>query len=149
MNGSFSPDGNWIAYRSDESGRFEMYVQSFPAPTAKYRISPNGAGSLYYTFAKPIWSRNGREVIYLSGDGMSVVATTITPGDSFEVGTTKTLFKLPLEHRGFASVGGERFLTSVPSRESVTSNLTVVTNWTPGPGSPLEPSRTTRAGTST
>jgi Tol biopolymer transport system component len=137
MNGSISPDGRWLAYRSDESGQFEMYVQAFPEPSSKYRISPGGAGSLYYTFARPIWARDGKELIYLSGDGMTIVATAVTLGETtLEVGGTKTLFRLPREHQGFTSNDGERFLACVPSRESATPSLTVVTNWTEGLSAP-------------
>jgi serine/threonine protein kinase len=133
MNGSISPDGRWLAYQSDESGQFEMYVQTFPVQTSKYRISPNGSGSLYSTYPQPVWGKEGRELVYVSGDGMTVVATALTPGENaLDVGATKTLFRLPREHRGYSSLDGERFLACVPSRESATPTLTVVTNWMAG-----------------
>ena len=52
-----SPDGRWIAYKSDESGRFEVYVRPFPGPGGKWQIS-NAGGKL------PIWSRNSRELFF-------------------------------------------------------------------------------------
>jgi hypothetical protein len=64
---------------------------------------------------------------------MTVVATALTPGENaLDVGATKTLFRLPREHRGYSSLDGERFLACVPSRESATPTLTVVTNWMAG-----------------
>jgi hypothetical protein len=110
-----------------------MYVQTFPVQTSKYRISPNGSGSLYSTYPQPVWGKEGRELVYVSGDGMTVVATALTPGENaLDVGATKTLFRLPREHRGYSSLDGERFLACVPSRESATPTLTVVTNWMAG-----------------
>ena len=62
-NGDISPDGRWIAYQSDESGREEIYVRPFPDVDAggRWQISPNGG-------SRPLWARNGRELFYLSAD---------------------------------------------------------------------------------
>jgi Tol biopolymer transport system component len=137
MNGSLSPDGRWLAYQSDESGQFELYVQTFPEPTSKYRISSGGSGNLYYTLSRIIWGRGGKELIYLSGDQMTVMSTTVTLGENtLQVGATKALFRMPLDHHGYDSNDGERFLGCVPSRESATPTLTVVTNWTAGLAQP-------------
>jgi Tol biopolymer transport system component len=133
MHGSISPDGKWLAYRSDESGELELYIQSFPTPTAKYRISPGGAGPSYFTQSKVIhWRPDGSEIIYFAKDGETILSTTIRIGETIDVGATTVLFKLPNGHNGYTTIDGERFLASVPNRESVTPNLTVVTNWTEG-----------------
>src|SRR5262249_25337741 len=58
----FAPDGKWIAYQSHESGRFEIYVQSFPGPGGKERISTNGGTQVR-------WSYDGKELFYISADG--------------------------------------------------------------------------------
>ncbi len=65
----FSPDGRWLAYVSDESGRFEIYVQPFPGPGGKWQIS-NGGG------IEPVWAKNGRELFYRNGDRMMDVEIT-------------------------------------------------------------------------
>ena len=57
----FSPDGQWIAYISDESGTNEIYVQTFPGSGGKWQVSPNGGYSL-------TWTRNGKELFYVSSD---------------------------------------------------------------------------------
>ncbi len=73
---SFSPDGRWIAYRSDESGTNQVYVRAFPDTGAKWQIS-NGGGTL------PMWPRNGHELFFESLDNRIMVATYVTKGDSF------------------------------------------------------------------
>src|SRR5439155_11831324 len=60
--GQFSPDGKWIAYQSNESGRFEIHDQPFPGPGGKFQISSNGG-------AQPRWNKNGKEVFYVPLDG--------------------------------------------------------------------------------
>jgi serine/threonine protein kinase len=133
MHGSVSPDGKWMAYRSDESGELELYVQSFPTPTAKYRISPNGAGPTYFAAHGVIhWKPDGSEIIYVAKDGDTILSTAIQLGETIDVGETTVLFKLPNGHGGYTTIDGERFLACVPSQESVTPNLTVVTNWMEG-----------------
>ena len=62
----FSPDGRWLAYMSDESGRLEIYAQAFPGPGEKYTLSTQGG-------KEPVWSRDGREIFYRDGDRMMVV----------------------------------------------------------------------------
>ena len=71
----FSPDGRWLAYESNASGRAEVYVRAFPAQSGKWQISNNGG-------TWPTWSPNGREILYRSGDQLMSVAYTAT-GDSF------------------------------------------------------------------
>ena len=71
----FSPDGRWMAYESNESGRPEIYVRAFPAGSSKWQISNNGG-------TWPIWSPNGRELLYRSGDQLVSVPYTAA-GNSF------------------------------------------------------------------
>jgi serine/threonine-protein kinase len=73
----FSPDGHWLAYTSNESGIFEVYVRTFPTG-GKWKIS-NGGGSF------PVWSHNGRELFFRSADNRIMVAAYTVKGDSFEV----------------------------------------------------------------
>jgi len=72
----FSPDGRWLAYTSDESGRFEVYVRPFPGPGGKWQVST--AGGVW-----PTWSRSRSELFYLAGDRIMVAAYSV--GDSFRV----------------------------------------------------------------
>ncbi|HSE28903.1 MAG TPA: protein kinase, partial [Gemmatimonadales bacterium] len=83
---ALSPDGRWLAYQSDEAGRYEVFVRPFPATsTAKWQVS-NGGGTV------PRWSPDGR-VLYYRGTG-NVVAVEVLPGPSFIAGGRRTLFGL-------------------------------------------------------
>jgi dipeptidyl aminopeptidase/acylaminoacyl peptidase len=84
--GTFSPDGRWIAYVSDESGRQEVYVTAFPSGEGKWRISPNG-GSF------PRWRRDGQEIVYLAADAKLVAVPADGAGKSFSVSAARQLFE--------------------------------------------------------
>ena len=73
---SFSPDGRWLAYASDESGAYQVYVRSFPDKGGKWQISNSGG-------TYPTWSRNGRELFFRSDDNRIMVANYTVKGDSF------------------------------------------------------------------
>ncbi len=85
--GQFSPDGNWIAYQSNESGQFEIYVQPFPGPGGKFLISAGGG-------TQPRWNKNGKEIFYVSTDSKMMAATVkLSPdGQSLEPNPPVTLF---------------------------------------------------------
>jgi eukaryotic-like serine/threonine-protein kinase len=125
----FSPDGKWMAYQSNESGQFQVYVQTIPASGAKYQISSAGGGL-------PQWRRDGRELFYISAD-QKLMAVPVKLGATVEVGTPQPLFPaaFPLNLVGLVyepSRDGQRFLVNVPAggEAAVTSQpLTVVTNW--------------------
>ena len=82
----FSPDGRWLAYVSDESGRYEIYVQPYPGPGGKWQISTEGG-------TEPVWNPNGRELFYRSGDKMMAVDIATQPG--FAAGKPRMLFEGP------------------------------------------------------
>ena len=82
----FSPDGRWLAYISDESGRYEIYVQPYPGPGGKWQISTEGG-------TEPVWNPNGRELFYRSGDKMMAVDIATQP--SFAAGKPRMLFEGP------------------------------------------------------
>jgi Tol biopolymer transport system component len=73
---AFSPDGRWLAYTSNESGSFEVYVRPFPGPGGKWQVSTGGGGF-------PKWSRNGKELFYRTTDSKIMVVTYTASGDSF------------------------------------------------------------------
>jgi serine/threonine-protein kinase len=123
----FSPDGHWLAYVSDESGRFEIYVQPYPGPGGKYQISTDGG-------TEPVWNPKGKELFYRSGDKMMAVDITTQPGLS--VGKPKMLFQGPyvptLGTLPFYDVSpdGERFLMLKPSEQTASlTQIVVVQNW--------------------
>jgi eukaryotic-like serine/threonine-protein kinase len=124
----FSPDGHWMAYCSNESGRYEVYVQPFPGPGGKWQISTEGG-------TEPVWNRNGRELFYRSGDKM--IAVEITTQPNFSVGKPQLLFEGPyvLGVSGpfpnyDVSPDGQRFLMLKPAeQEQAATQINVVLNW--------------------
>src|SRR5262249_47483407 len=120
-----SPDGHWLAYRSNESKRSEIYVVSFPQPGEKWQISSNGGQS-------PVWSRDGRELYYYSQDN-KIMAVDIQAGKQFQYGVPKPLF----EARITADIGETRFEVSKDGKfllpalveQEVSTPMTVVLNW--------------------
>ena len=132
----FSPDGRSIAYQSDESGRYEIYVRAFsldsdgkPEATEKHPISSGGGTSAH-------WVEGGKELIYVSSDGRTIMSTQITTKPTFHSSTAGKLFQLPVGLMGslsFAVTGdGKRFLAEVPVGESGPRQFTVVLNWQAG-----------------
>jgi eukaryotic-like serine/threonine-protein kinase len=127
-----SPDGRWVAYNSRESGRFEIYVQSFPVPgRGKWQISKDGGGHSR-------WRRDGRELFFYALDGR-LMGVPITNGPSLEIGAAVALFEphllggpVPqLSNRQQWDVAPDgRFLTNVPVEDSTASTINVVANWT-------------------
>jgi len=128
LHGSISPDSRWVAYESDQSGRYEVYVQAFPVAKERWTIS-SGGGS------QPRWSRDGRELLYLQSDGTLTSVTTQT-APSFVKGTQVPLFKTRLSttvnpyRLGYVpTADGRRFLMSVPIDDEDRTAITVVVNW--------------------
>jgi len=122
-----SPDGKWLAYDSDESGAWEVYVVSFPAGDRKRQISTNGGG-------QSRWRRDGRELYYLAPDGQ-MMAVEITAVETVESGTPRVLFETgltldPSHDQYTVTSDGQRFLIRMPVAES--SPITVVVNWDAG-----------------
>lgn len=93
-----SPDSKWIAYQSDESGRFEVYVQSFPGPGPKTLVSTNGG-------AQPRWRHDSREPFYISPDDrlMAVLETASLAGTRKPALTETTLISCDLSVEWFAT----------------------------------------------
>jgi Tol biopolymer transport system component len=129
--GRFSPDGRWIAYASNESGPWQVYVRSFPDPGGKWQVSTNGGG-------QPQWRRDGRELFYLSADRKLMAVEVNGSGPTFDAGTPKELFTVRIQSVGLpgprnyyaATKDGQRFLVvSVPG-DPTASPTTVVLNWT-------------------
>jgi eukaryotic-like serine/threonine-protein kinase len=120
--GQFSPDGKWIAYSSDESGRYEVYVTPFPGPGGKWQISTGGG-------AGARWRRDGKEIFYGTSDDRMMAVDVTAKGTTLEVGKARTLFGPAPANDFDASADGQRFLMSVPVQTGPES-LTLVQNWT-------------------
>jgi Tol biopolymer transport system component len=122
----FSPDGRWIAYTSNESGRTEVYVRPYPGPGGKWQISTDGGN-------EPLWNPKGRELFYRSGQKMMAVDYTERP--EFAAGKPKMLFEGPYvpSPRSLSdydvSPDGERFLM-LKGAEQRPGEISVVLNWT-------------------
>ncbi len=126
---SFSPDGQWFAYESNESGRSEIYVRRFPGPSGQWQVSTDGG-------TEPNWGANGTEIYYLDSGG-NLVSVPVETGATLTAGLPEQLFSPPLfptiqRERYVVSRDGKRFLVlSTPSGEAVRPT-TVVLNWHAG-----------------
>jgi serine/threonine-protein kinase len=128
---ALSPDGRWLAYASNESGAFEVYVRPFPeTSTAKWQISTAGG-------SEPTWSSTGRELLYINGR-TEMVSAEIQPGAGFAVGKQRTLFSVSQ----FARPGpvpsysltpdDRRFMVVREGEATQQSELIVAENWLEG-----------------
>jgi predicted Ser/Thr protein kinase/WD40 repeat protein len=125
-----SPDGKWIAYCSDESGTYEVVVEPFPRPGARFQVSTHGGWGL-------AWARNGRELYYVDPDTKQMMAVETQTGTVFHAGQPKAIFKMPdpsisrLTDVNFdVSPDPNRFLVKRTDEVAkAPSTLIVVTNW--------------------
>jgi predicted Ser/Thr protein kinase/dipeptidyl aminopeptidase/acylaminoacyl peptidase len=127
LEGQFSPDGKWIAYTSDESGRNEVYVRSFPENNAKFPVS-NGGGRLAR------WRQDGKELFYRALDGRLMAASVRAASQGLEFSTPVALIST-MEPAGVfvypydISPDGQRILALTPASTEAGSPLTVIVNW--------------------
>jgi eukaryotic-like serine/threonine-protein kinase len=126
-NSRFSPDGRWVAYSSDETGRSEVFVRAFPGPGGKWQVSNSGGGH-------PIWRRDGKELFYLSLDN-KIMALPVTTAGVFRAGAPAELFSVNLkllnENRVYGvSPDGRRFLVNSQSSDQASPPLELVVHWT-------------------
>ncbi|MBK5254452.1 MAG: PD40 domain-containing protein [Vicinamibacteria bacterium] len=132
-SGRISPDGSWMAYVSDESGTEEIYVQSFPNPGRKRRVSTGGGLS-------PVWGPTARTLFYLAPSGEVMEAELSPSAGGIEVRPARALFKVPPpvgtgwhDRNQFAvTADGQRFLISLPVEDPSPRDITVILNWKPG-----------------
>jgi len=122
--GRFSPDGKWVAFATNESGRSEIYVQRFPSAGGRQMISIGGGEF-------PRWRRDGRELYYLTpGSNRLMTASVSTTGARLEVAAPRYLFTLPNGRPSYEpSTNGDRFLVNVVV--SSPSPISVILNWKP------------------
>jgi serine/threonine-protein kinase len=128
----FSPDGHWLAYTSDESGREEVYVRAFPGSGGKWQISTEGGRN-------PLWARNGRELFYRNGNKVMAVAVS-SAGEELSPSAPTLLFEEPYLMRAFdvqellnydAGLDGREFvmMRTVEGESAPPTELHVVLNW--------------------
>jgi serine/threonine-protein kinase len=116
----FSPDGKWVAYESNESGRNEIYVVPYPGPGGKSQVSTDGG-------TQPRWNRTGRELFFRSGD--KLMAVDVETGAAFRAGAARMLFEKVSGDYDVAP-DGKRFLMLKPSTATADSTeLHVILNW--------------------
>ena len=130
----FSPDGTWIAYQSDKTGRSEIYVQPFPGPGGDSRVSIDGG-------AQVRWNPNGKELFYIAPDDrlMAVPIRFVSNGKAVEPGTPLGLFttnvgstSINTNRQQYAvSLDGQSFVMNSVLGEASTSPITVILNWKP------------------
>jgi Tol biopolymer transport system component len=129
---AFSPNGRWLAYTSDESGRTEVYVRAFPGPGGRYPVSIGGGIS-------PVWARNGREIFYTEWNRnnrtsvLKLMAVDVTTSPAFTAGRPRMLFAgsyLPGSYD--VALDGRRFLmvdTSTDPLPPPVTQMVLVVNW--------------------
>ena len=123
---TFSPDGNYIVYQSNESGRPEIYVQEFPEPRNKVQVSTSGGTEAF-------WRGDGKELFYRSGNRLMSVPVQTMP--SFSAGTPSQLFQATFASvtvRGHyrPSADGQRFLVIAALGREAAKPASIVLNWT-------------------
>ena len=131
-SGQFSPDQKWVAYSSNESGKWEVYVTSFPDAKGKWQVSSGGG-------VQPRWRGDGKELFYLSADG-KLMAAPIRAGATFDAGAPVVLFQANAKEPVATSEqlmydvskDGQRFLINTQVRNADTQPMTVVLNWLAG-----------------
>ena len=127
-SGRFSPDGRFFSYVSDESGRDELCVVSYPVPDNRWPISTGGG-------TEPVWAHSGRELFYRRGE--ELIAVDVDTEQGFSVGTSRTLFRgnylssIPNQNRAHYDVtpDDQLFLMVRPDASSIPTRIRVITNF--------------------
>jgi dipeptidyl aminopeptidase/acylaminoacyl peptidase len=122
--GTFSPDGRWIAYTTDETGQPNVYVQPFLRAGGKVRISQNGGRN-------PHWRADGRELFYFDQNG-TMTSASIDAKNTLAPGPPKTLFPagvISTNNMYAVTKDGQRFLVNRPQSTATATPLTVIVNW--------------------
>ena len=124
-DGVISPDGHWLAFDSDETGKTEVYVESFPVPGGRVRISTGGGAS-------PQWTRGGKELLYLRPEpgGASVMSVAIETGPALRPAMPRVLFRVA-GLQGFSPTqDGERILIAAETGTTPPPTIALILDWT-------------------
>jgi Tol biopolymer transport system component len=132
--GQFSPDGKWIAYQSDKTGRFEIYVQPFPGTGGDFPVSTDGGTQVR-------WNPRGTELFYVAADGRLMAVPIRVPANAarFEVGKPLWLSGTNLggairntnRHAYVVAPDGQSFVINSVPEDASASPITVIQNWKP------------------
>ncbi len=132
--GQFSPDGRWVAYQSNETGPYEVYIRSFPGPGGQQQVSPSGG-------IQARWRSDGRELYYIAPDGKLMAVPITMRGTAIQPGTPVALFQTriwgggtnaTLGHQYDVSPDG-RFLLNNAVEDVAMAPITLLLNWNPAP----------------
>ena len=127
----FSPDGRWVAYSSDESGRHEIYLRPFPASSGQFPVSTTGGMA-------PRWRKDGKELYYIAPDSRLMAVSVAANGGPPQLGAPVALFQPRILYGGTLPIGitwqydvaqDGRFLINVAASDAVTAPITVIQNW--------------------
>ena len=125
----FSPDGRWLAYQSNESGKFEIYVQSFPDPEGKWQISTEGG-------REPVWARSGQQLFYRNDTNQTmaveiVTEPTLTPRRP-QLLLEEQYVEMPIPSANYDVTADGRFIVTEEaglSDESARTQIHLILNW--------------------
>jgi Tol biopolymer transport system component len=133
VQGRFSPNGRWVAYASDESGKFEVYVRPFPAENTQSTAISIAGGM------QPEWRGDGQELFYISADGKLTAVPVVTDAAALRAGEPRALFAVevpepiaPYQTDYAVTADGQRFLVNTVVEQPTRPSLTVILNWTAG-----------------
>jgi Tol biopolymer transport system component len=130
--GQFSPSGRWVAYQSDESGQWQIYIRPFPATGEQWPVSTSGGIQVR-------WAFDGKELYYIAPDGALMAAPIAEKGDLVEIGNPVALFRtriwtsgtLPTTRQQYDVAPDGRFLINVALDEATNAPITLPLNWKP------------------
>jgi eukaryotic-like serine/threonine-protein kinase len=123
---SFSPDGKWLAYANNETGRQEIYIQPFPSGAGRWQVSTAGG-------SRPNWRKDGKELFFFSIDQQVMAVDVNQKGASLQLGAPHALFKATTVSGPSGpytvSADGKKFVMNTVLAQSITEPLTLITNW--------------------
>jgi eukaryotic-like serine/threonine-protein kinase len=123
-DGVVSPDGRWLAFGSDETGKQEVYVESFPVPGGRVRISTGGGAS-------PQWTRDGKELLYMRQEqgGASIMSVAVDASGAFHPAMPRVLFRIAGLQAFSPTRDGERILISAETGVNPPPSISLILNW--------------------
>jgi Tol biopolymer transport system component len=124
---AFSPDGKWLAYANDETGRMEVYIQPFPSGAGRWQVSTAGG-------VRPNWRKDGKELFFFNALDPQIMAVDVNQnGASLQLGAPHTLFKASTVSGPSGpyavSADGKKFVMNTVLPQTTTEPLTLITNW--------------------
>ena len=116
-----SPDGRWLAYSSNESGRNEIFVRPYPEGVGRTQVSVTGG-------AQPVWAHSGKELFFVNGE--DIMQVTVTAGGTFAATSPRKLFTIPhLLTISDLTPDDRKFVVNIAEGAVTTAELSVITGW--------------------